>query len=403
MKSIRADFPILSRCVVAGFPLVYLDNASTTHKPHQVIDALVRFYAQHNANTYRGVHSLGEQATTLYESARATVARFIGAKNTEIAFTSGTTQGINIIAQSWAMQHVGAGDEILLTELEHHANLVPWQYVAQKTGAKLVFIPINDEGALRYETLEMLINERTKLVAVTHCSNAIGTHVDVVKIAHLAHRVGARVLVDAAQTVPRGMVDVGVLDADFLVFSGHKMFGPTGVGALFVRESIQQELVPYQFGGGMVFEVLKESSTFLPFPHLLEAGTPAIAQAIGLAAAIDYFQQHIDPQELRSHEAHLCARLIQGIANNDQIRILGPVSALIEHGHLVSFVVKNVHAHDVAAFFDSRGIAVRAGNHCAQPLSQRLSAPSSVRASFSAYNTADDVDRLLAALADLTR
>jgi cysteine desulfurase/selenocysteine lyase len=395
----KKDFPILAR-QVHGNPLAYLDNASTTQKPREVIDAVVRFYEWSNANTYRGVHTLGEEATSLYEQARAQIAAYIGCKPNELVFTSGTTESINMVAHAWALNHLKEGDEIVLSVLEHHANLLPWQHVAQKTGAHLRFIPLNEQLELDMHAAQELIGTRTKFVAITHASNAIGTHVDIGRIAVMARAVGARILVDAAQTVPRMGVDLRTMDVDFLAFSGHKMCGPTGIGGLFIRESVHRELEPFMLGGGMVFSVQQEVASFMPMPQLLEAGTPPIAQAVGLAVAARYIEQHTTASELQRLEAGLCRRFIEGIEtfNNDAIRIITPTAEAIERGHMVAFEVRGIHAHDVAAYLDRQGIAVRAGNHCAQPLAVYLGISSFVRVSFYGYSDETEVDRLVAAL-----
>ena len=291
--------------------------------------------------------------------------------------------------------YLKAGDEILITELEHHSNLVPWQWVAQQTGAILKFIPITEHGELRMDLLDQLISLRTKLIAITHSSNAIGTYVDVEEIIKRGHAIGAKVLVDACQTAPHQPIDVQKMNPDFLIFTGHKMLAPTGIGVLYIKESLHDEVAPFVRGGGMIYQAQWQESTFLKAPHKFEGGTPPIAQAIGLAAAIEYLQKTISFDELRKHEAQLCAQLIDGLQKYKKIRILGPIDQLKERGHLVSFVVDGIHAHDVSAFLDTRGICVRSGHFCAQPLLTKLGVQSAVRASFYLYNTSDDVDRLL--------
>lgn len=397
MKRIRNDFPILKK-QSHGKPLIYLDSAATTQKPQQVLDAIMRFYTEHNANIHRGVYALTEQATALYEAARGRVARFINAQTHEVIFTRSTTESINMVAATWAKQHVSEGDEILVSELEHHSNLLPWQALARERGAKLTFIPVNADGTLKMELLPTLITRTTKLVAVSQVSNALGTHNDVARIIAAAHAVGAKVLIDAAQSAPHQKIDVASMQCDFLAFSGHKMFGPTGIGVLYVASALHDQMPPYQYGGGMVYQADFAASIFLKVPHRMEAGTPAIAQAIGLAVAIDYLETHINFAELQKHEAQLCARLIDGLGAIPKIRILGPLEQLKEQGHLVSFVVEGMHAHDVAAYLDTQGICVRAGHQCAQPLATRLGIQSAVRVSFYAYNTLEEVDALLAAL-----
>jgi len=402
MQAKRADFPILKE-TINGKPLCYLDNASTSQKPQAVIDAVVDFYITKNANIYRGAHFFSEEATALYEQARTRVARFIGARDpSEIIFTSGCTEGINFVATAWAMKHIHAGDEIVITGLEHHANMVPWQRVAAECNAILKVIPVHPDGSLIMDHLADIITQRTKLVACVQVSNALGTHVDVARIVMHAKQMGALVLIDAAQSVGHQPVNVVDLDCDFLVFSGHKMLGPTGVGVLYIRQELHDAVEPYQFGGGMVFEVDYQTATYLKAPHKFEAGTPPIAQVIGLDAAINYLSQ-IDFEQLRQHEAQLCAQLIDGLSCIEQVRVLGPIEQLKKKGHLVSFVVENIHPHDVAAYLSQEGICVRAGDHCTQPLFKKMHLSGSVRASFYLYNTAQEVDRLLEAIDRLVK
>lgn len=400
MKQIRNDFPILKKRI-NNKPLIYLDSAATTHKPQQVLDVITTFYAEHNANIHRGVYALTEQATTLYEQARTRVAQFIGAHPHEIIFTRSTTESINMVAATWAHRHIKEGDEIVLSELEHHSNLLPWQALANDRGARLVFIPVTQDGTLALSELDNLISSKTKLVTISHVSNALGTHNDVERIISAAHAVGAKVLIDAAQSVPHQKIDAHALSCDFLAFSGHKMFGPTGIGVLYVASALHAAMPPYQYGGGMVYQADFTHATFLKMPQRMEAGTPAIAQAIGLAAAIEYIDSHIDFNELKKYEAQLCARLIDGLSSMPNIRILGPIEQLKECGHLVSFVVDGMHAHDVAAYLDTFGMCVRAGHQCAQPLATRLGIQAAVRASFYAYTTREEVDALLSALGSL--
>jgi len=400
VKQLRHDFPILSR-KIQGYPLIYFDNASTTQKPHKVIEALVNFYTTTNANIYRGIHTLAEQATCAYEQARVTVARFINALPEEIIFTSGTTEGINFVASTWAEQHIGAGDEIVITELEHHANLLPWQQLALRKGALLKCIPVMPNGTLNMSSLDDIITHKTKLVSVVHVSNAVGTHVDIETIVRKAQRVGARTLIDAAQSVAHQKIDVRALQCDFLVFSGHKIMGPTGIGVLFIKKELHEEIPPYQFGGAMVEHATVELATWRQAPHKFEAGTPPIAQAIGLGAAIKYQNQHIDFDILQKYEALLCERVIDGLSKLPEVKILGPLAQLKQNGHLVSFLVKNIHSHDVAAFLNSRGIAVRAGHHCAQPFAYALGYDASVRVSFYFYNTLEEVEFFLSVMKEL--
>ncbi len=401
MQKWRLDFPFFATDL--NKQISYLDNAATTQKPQQVIDAMVHFYTHDNANAGRGIYALGERATMLYESARKTVADFIGAQNLEeIVFTSGATESINMIAHAWALDNLKAGDEILITQLEHHANLLPWQWVAQKTGAQLKYIPLTQDGDLNYSSLDSLIMNRTRLIAVTHVSNAVGTTIDIKQLTEKAHVVGARILVDASQSIAHSRLNVYELDIDFLVFSSHKMFGPMGIGVLYIKKEIHAQLVPYRFGGGMVHSVLADKATWQPMPHLLEAGTASIAQAVGLAAAINYLQT-IDFDLIQIHEIGLCAYLINGLSKLPYIHILGPIEQLKKEGHIVAFVVDGMHAHDVAAYLDMYGICVRAGHHCAQPLAMTLGYDASVRVSFSLYSTYTEIDTLLKALAALPK
>lgn len=385
----RSDFPLLTHKKIH-----YLDNASTTQKPQVVLDALNHFYTYENANTYRGIYELGELATERYEEARNTVAQFLNVQNSaEIIFTRGTTDGINAVADGWARKKLQASDEVVITQLEHHANWLPWQRLSEECGFIIKVIPVYADGSLDMDAAADLITSKTRLVATTWTSNAIGTHVPVAELVKCAHAVGAKILIDAAQVVAHAPINIRTLNPDFLVFSGHKIGGPTGVGVLYVNHALHDQMEPYQVGGGMVLQV-GNPSTWLPAPHKFEAGTPPIAQAIGLAAAIRYFQQHVDYSVLQKHEAALCARLIQRLQKHSCVRILGPINVLLQQGHLVSFVIDGIHAHDAAAYFAQKGVCVRAGHHCAQPLAQALGYVASIRASFYAYNTNDDVDIL---------
>ena len=397
MNNLRKDFPIFG-----DNKLVYCDSAATSQKPQQVIDALVDFYSYHNAPVHRGIYTLAEEATERYEAVRRQVAKFIGAPSaTEIVFTKGATESINLVAESWAAYNLQAGDEIVLSQLEHHANIVPWQKIAQTHGVILRWIPILPDGTLNLSDLSTIINQKTKLVAITQSSNALGTQVDLVPIIKQARVVGARVLVDAAQSVPHQKVDVLALDCDFLVFSGHKMLGPTGVGVLYIKKDLHDSVQPYQRGGSMVFDVSFERATWRQMPHMLEAGTPPIAQVIGLGAAINYLEQYVDFNQLQKHEALLCEQLIDGLQQIPKITILGPLNQLKKSGHLVSFIVNDIHAHDIAAYLNTYSICVRAGHHCAQPLHTALKCESSVRASFYVYNTQQEVESIVNALKKL--
>lgn len=395
MNQIKKDFPLLQK------KIIYFDNAATSQKPQHVIDAMTHFYESQNSTIHRSVYSFGEQATTLYEQARAKVAQFINADVHEVIFTKGATESINAVATGWALQHLKSGDEILLTQMEHHSNLLPWQYVTQRTGAVLKFISVLPDGTLDMNSLDQLITKKTKLVSCVHVSNALGTHNDIATIIKKAHAQGAKVLIDAAQSIAHQKVDVKKLNCDFLVFSGHKMMGPTGIGILYLKKELHDQMQPYEFGGGMVYEVDFTHASWLKAPHKFEAGTPPIAQAIGLGAAIDYLNTHIDFKKLQEHEAQLCRVLVEGLQQNSKIHILGPIAQLKTQGHLVSFVVKDMHAHDVATYLSNHGICVRAGHHCAQPLAKLMNIQASVRASFYAYNTLEEVEHFLQIVAKL--
>jgi cysteine desulfurase / selenocysteine lyase len=394
MNTIRKDFPFFS----SASPLLYLDSAATTQKPQHVIDALAHFYAYQNAPVHRGVYALAELATELYESARHTVAQYIEAFDDEVIFTKGTTEGINFIASTWATAYLQPGDEIIISELEHHSNIVPWIRLSETKGVKLKYIAIKQDGTLNYDHYLSLLNPKTKLVSCTASSNAIGTYIDTGFIVKHAHEVGAKVLIDAAQVAGRERISIPKLKPDFLVFSGHKMLAPTGIGVLYIARELHQSIEPYQVGGGMVFSVDFHKATWLKPPRKYEAGTPPIAEAVGLAAAVNYLQKHVSFEALKIHEAQLCTRLLDGLRQMPSVRILSPLEQTIEKGHMVTFVSDTMHAHDIAAYLDQFGICVRAGNHCAQPLHKRLGVESSVRVSFYMYNTIEEVDTLVTAL-----
>ncbi len=401
MKNLRNDFPILQE-KVNGHPLIYFDSGATSQRPIQVIEKISEFYSRFNSNIHRSVHAFSEQATGMYEEARQKVADFIGAQDTsEIIFTRGTTESLNFVAATWARKHIKAGDEILVTEMEHHANLIPWQQVARQNGASLKFIPILPDGSLDMSQLSTLITDKTKLVAVTHASNVLGTHVDVEKIAKEAHKVGAKIVVDAAQSSPHQKLDVKKLDCDFLAFSGHKMLAPTGVGVLYIKKELHDETPPFHYGGGMVFEVGYDKASWQVAPYKFESGTPAIAQVIGLGAAIDYYNDKINFEEAQKYEAQLTAQAIDGLSSLEGVKILGPVEQLKKNGHLVTFVVDGIHSHDVSAYLSNFGLCTRAGHHCAQPLAKKLGVISSVRASFMFYNTPQEVDAFIAMMKDM--
>lgn len=399
-KSIKKDFPLLSK-KINGNPIIYFDNASTTQKPQEVIDALVDFYTHSNANVHRGVYTLAEQATQAYEHARIIVAQWINADPSEIIFTRGTTESINLVASTWGHCVVEEEDSIVITELEHHSNMVPWQLLAYKNNATLDYIPVEQDGTLNVSKLSKIITKLTKIVAVSHISNALGVHNPIQAIIDRAHAVGAYVLIDAAQSAPHQPIDVKKMNCDFLAFSGHKMLGPTGIGILYIKKEIADQMPPYQVGGGMVHEVEFEESSWRPSPYKFEAGTPAIAQAVGLAAAINYLKTNVDWATLRAHQAALCSRAIEGLSQIKGIRLLGPIEELKKVGHMVSFVVDGIHPHDVAAFLDTQGICVRAGHHCAQPLAKKLGLDATVRVSFYCYNTLEEVDRFIEVMKQL--
>lgn len=395
IAKIRAQFPILKE-QIHGHQLIYFDNAATSQKPQSVLDALMHFYTKQNANVHRGIYTLSEQATYAYESARDAIAAMINAHNaTEIVFTHSATHSINMVAHAFVLQMIQSGDEIVITELEHHANLLVWQWVCQQKGARLVYIPVTEDGDIAYDQLDQIITHKTKFVAVSSESNALGTVIDVQRIIEKAHAVGASVLVDASQTVPHQKVDVQQLDADFLVFSGHKMLAPTGIGVLYVHQRIHERLMPFEYGGGMLYATTYQSMQQAKMPYLLEAGTPPVAQAIALKAACAYLDPFLINNQLREYESQLTSRLIDGLHMIHGVRILGPVNKLRGYGHMVSFIIEDVHAHDVAAYLDQFGICVRAGHLCAQPLAQKIGAESMVRASFYLYNTEQEVNRFI--------
>lgn len=392
---LRRDFPILRR-EVNGHPLAYLDSAASSHKPRQVVEAMSEYYYAHHSNVHRGAHVLSVEATDLYERARATVAAFIGAPTpTSLVFTRNTTEAINLVAYAWGRANVGAGDEIVLTHAEHHANLVPWQLLARERGAVITAVGLTPEHRVDMEALAAAITPRTKLVTTFHMSNVLGTINPVAQIAALAHAAGALLLVDGAQGAPHLEVDVSSLGCDFYAFSGHKMLGPTGSGALWARESVLADMPPFLAGGEMIARVTLEGSTFAPIPKRFEAGTPAIAEAIGLAAAADYLTA-VGMDAVRRHDAALTAYALERMAEVDGLRLFGPIGE--DRGGIVTFVVDDVHAHDVASALDAYGVAVRAGHHCAQPLGAYLGAAASVRASFYLYTTTAEIDRLVDAL-----
>jgi cysteine desulfurase/selenocysteine lyase len=392
---IRADFPILHRPVRGGRTLVYLDNAATTQKPRQVIDRIVRYYSEENSNVHRGVHYLSEVATDAYEKARTTVKRFIGARDEkEIVFTRGTTEGINLVAQSWGRTNIGANDEVLITAIEHHSNIVPWQLLCEEKGARLRVAPVNDAGEVMIDELAKLLTPRTRLVSFGHASNALGTINPIRKMIAMAHAAGALVLIDGAQGVPHLHVDVRELDCDFYAFSGHKVYGPTGVGVLYGKESILEAMPPWQGGGDMILSVSFEKTTYNALPYKFEAGTPNIEGVIGLATALDYITT-IGLDAIAEHEQDLLHYATRRLLEIDGLRIIGTAA---EKASVISFVLEGVHPHDIGTILDQEGIAIRTGHHCAQPLMMRFNVPATGRASFAMYNTRDEADALIGGL-----
>jgi cysteine desulfurase/selenocysteine lyase len=391
---VRKEFPILAR-EVHGQPLVYLDNAATTQNPRAVIDALVRYYTEHNANIHRGVHYLSEAATQAHENARRTVQRFVNAREArEIVFTRNATEGINLVAQSVGQAHVGEGDEIVITGMEHHSNIVPWQMLCERTGARLKVVPITVEGELVSEEVERLIGPRTKLVAVVHLSNSLGTVNPVERIIELAHQHDAAVLVDGAQSAYHLPIDVQALDCDFYVATGHKLYGPTGIGLLYGKAERLDEMPPYQGGGDMISSVTFEKTTYNELPYKFEAGTPHIAGAIGLAAAIDYLTG-VGLDQVAAHERDLLAYGTSALGQVPGLRLVGTAA---NKASILSFVMDGVHPHDIGTIVDQMGVAIRTGHHCTQPVMDRMGIPATARASLAMYSTRGDIDALVAAV-----
>ena len=394
VERIRKDFPILNR-TARGKRLVYLDNAATTQKPQAVIDRIVRYYSEENSNVHRGVHYLSEVATMEYENARGRVCRFVNARSEkEIVFTRGTTEAINLVAQAWGRKNVGEGDQILISAIEHHSNIVPWQMLCDEKGATLRVIPVNDAGEVRLDALEALLNPRVKLVAIGHASNALGTINPVKRITELAHANGSIVLVDGAQGVPHMLVDVQDIGCDFYAFSAHKVYGPTGTGVLIGKEAILDAMPPWQGGGDMILSVTYEKTTYNALPYKFEAGTPNIEGVIALAAALDYVTA-IGLDNIAAYEQELLAYATRKLLEIDGLRIIGTAR---EKAAVISFVLEGVHPHDIGTIVDQEGIAIRTGHHCAQPLMLRFNVPATGRASFGLYNTKEEVDALVAAL-----
>lgn len=396
VATIRDDFPILKQ-EVHGRRLVYLDNAATTQKPRAVIEALVNYYETSNANIHRGIHTLAQRATEQYEAAREKVARFIGAPRAQdIVFTRNATEAINLVARAWGDQHVGEGDEIVLSRMEHHSNIVPWQLLAQRTGAVVRFAGITADGRLDRDSLRDLIGPRTKLVSLVHMSNVLGTINPVADAAELAHAQGALFLVDAAQSVPHLPFDVAALGADFVAFSAHKMLGPTGVGVLWARTGLLDGMEPFLGGGDMIATVREEGSTWAQVPQKFEAGTPNIADVIAFGAAVDYLEA-VGMTNVRQHELELTAQAMEALHRIEGLKVHGPADPTARGG-VVSFEIPGLHPHDIATIADSHGVAIRAGHHCAQLLMRHLGAPATSRASFAIYNGEDDIEALVEAL-----
>jgi cysteine desulfurase/selenocysteine lyase len=388
---VRADFPILEQRV-NGYPLVYLDNGATSQKPRSVIDAIVNYYTTENSNVHRGVHTLSQQATEDYEGARAKIRRFINAgDDREIIFTRNTTEGINLVAHSYARQNVGPGDDIIVSNMEHHSNIVPWQMVCEEKGANLRVVPIDDTGELVMDEYEKMLSPRTKLVSITHVSNALGTILPAAEIVRMAHDHGAPVLLDGAQAVPHMPVDMQELDCDFYVFSGHKLFGPTGIGILYGKAEYLEAMPPFMGGGDMIKSVTFEKTIYNDLPYKFEAGTPDIAGAIGLGAAVDYVT-NLGFESITAHEDELLRYCTQALSSIAGVKLVGTAP---HKAGILSFVMDKAHPHDIGTILDEQGIAVRTGHHCAQPVMQRFQIPATARASLAFYNTKEDIDALV--------
>ena len=395
MNHLRADFPILDR-KVNGKRLAYLDSSATTQKPIQVIDAVDDYYRRYNSNVHRGAHTLADEATVAYEAARAKVARFIGAAADEVVFTRGTTSSINLVAYGWGLNRLQPGDRILLTVMEHHANVVPWQLIAKHTGAELAYLELTDDYRVDLSTLESVVDDRLKIISVSGMSNVTGTIGPVAELVEVARQVGAVSIVDAAQSVPHLPTDVSTLGADFIAFSAHKMLGPTGIGALWGRREILEEMEPAEGGGEMITDVQLYESKWAPVPHKFEAGTPPIAQAVGFGAAVDYLEK-VGMGELRKHEIEITQYALDRLAEVPDLEVVGPTDVAVRGG-TVSFELGDVHPHDVATILDQEGVAVRAGHHCAKPLMRYLQVPATARASFYLYTVEEDIDQMVTGL-----
>jgi cysteine desulfurase / selenocysteine lyase len=394
VQNVRRDFPVLHQ-KVHGKPLVYLDNAATTQKPLAVIEAIQHYYLHDNSNIHRGVHTLSERATEAYEKVRETARQFLNAASTkEIIFVRGTTEAINLVAQTYGRKNVGSGDEVVITALEHHSNIVPWQMLCEEKGAKLRVAPINDQGELLLEDFEKLLNAKTKIVAIAHLSNALGTINPMREMIRMAHARNIPVLVDGAQAVARMKVDVQALDCDFYALSSHKLYGPTGVGILYGKTKLLEAMPPWQGGGDMIASVTFDKTVYNRLPYKFEAGTPNIADTIGLGAAIDYLN-HLGLEEIERHEADILAYATNLLCAMPGVRIVGTAR---EKAGVLSFVMGEIHPHDIGTILDTEGIAIRTGHHCAQPVMQRFGIPATARASFGLYNTREEVDALVAGI-----
>lgn len=396
LAAVRADFPILHQEHHSGVPLIYLDNGASSQKPLRVIEAMDDYYRRYNANVHRGIHKLSEEATAAYEAARLKVKRFINAASKrEVIFTRGTTESINLVAQTWGRANLKQGDVVIATEMEHHANIVPWQILAAEKGFTICYVPIFDDGTLDLETYAALLKDgNVKLVTVTHCSNVLGTVNPVEQMAQMAHDAGALILVDGAQSVPHLAVDVQALNVDFFAFSGHKMCGPTGIGVLYGKRQLLDAMPPWMGGGDMIATVSLEGSTWNELPYKFEAGTPSIAEGIGLGYAIDYLTE-LGMANIHAYEQILTAYLLERLAEVPGVTVYGSAA---QRGAVAAFTLDGIHAHDLAQVLDAQGIAVRAGHHCAMPLHKRLGITASARASFYLYNSVEEVDRLIEAL-----
>jgi cysteine desulfurase/selenocysteine lyase len=397
VTTIREDFPVLER-EINGRPLVYLDNAATSQTPERVIDAISHYYRHYNANVHRGIHQLSQEASIAYEEAHDRVAEFLGAKGRkEIVFVKNTTEAMNLVAYAWGLNELGPGDEVVLTEMEHHASLVTWQQIARKTGAEVRYVPIDERGYLDMEAARELITDDTEMVSFVHVSNSLGTVNPARELTEVAHDHDALAFVDAAQSVPNRPVDVGEIGCDFLAFSGHKMCGPTGSGALYGRRELLESMEPYLYGGEMILRVTYEDATWNELPWKFEAGTPSIAQGIGLAEAVDYLED-VGMERIQRHEESLAEYAYDRLTEGDDVEVYGPPGD--DRGGLVGFNVDGVHAHDLSSILNDHGVAIRAGHHCTQPLHDKLGVAASARASFYLYNTREEVDALVEAVDD---